>query len=316
MSRKKRRKNKQKPENTNKPINPHFNPWSWSERDKTDKPLTPHNFYSQARFLSHKGMNFPHVFITQEVHDRMSLYIELCPQEITWFGTVKVLPSGDFLIERLFLPKQEVSGSHARATTDGMTEMGMDILNEPDGCDTYDRLRFWGHSHVHMGTFASGTDDNEAMTSIEAHPFYIRAICNKYGRAEFTLYLKKENLIVNDAPWSILEDAESADGPDVESPEEEDDDAEYVQLRKEIEAEIEAKVTQFRATIIRPAEIEAPSPAQGWRTPFDLSNLGFASLWGWPTKKSRDEKAKPEETKPEAAENSEPTKDKGQGETQ
>jgi len=79
-----------------------------------------------------------------------------------------------------------------------------------DGLEKANKLRFWGHSHVHMGTSPSGTDERTMERfGREQMPWYVRGIFNKYGRAEFTLYLFDRGLRINDAAWAVWDVAKA-----------------------------------------------------------------------------------------------------------
>jgi hypothetical protein len=74
-----------------------------------------------------------------------------------------------------------------------------------------ERLRFWGHSHVRMGTSPSSTDENTPLNYQRLGlPWFIRGIFNKLGRAEFTVYLFEEGYRFIDVPW-VAVDAQTGD---------------------------------------------------------------------------------------------------------
>jgi len=168
-----------------------------------DGPLKPHHFMARAELLRKP----PRVLITAEAYKRMYVYIQMAPREVGWLGTVTRLASGDFLIDQVFLLEQEVTSVETELSTDGQNKLVMELIEKGDeGLELVNRLRFWGHSHVRMGTAPSGTDERtmERFAS-EGMPWALRGIFNKSGRAEFTVYLYEEKLRICDAPWALFD---------------------------------------------------------------------------------------------------------------
>jgi hypothetical protein len=122
------------------------------------------------------------------------------------------MPSGNFYIDEIFVPEQEVTGVETDPTDEGQFKV-MNELAEmgEEGMKKIERLRFWGHSHVYMGTSPSGTDENTPLNYERLGlPWFIRGIFNKHGRAEFTVYLFEEGHRFVDAPW-VAVDAQSGE---------------------------------------------------------------------------------------------------------
>ena len=92
--------------------------------------------------------------------------------------------------------------------------------------DVINRLCFWGHSHVRMGTSPSGQDEAQMKIFAESgQPFFIRGILNKERRMEFTVFCYESGIKIVDAEWSIYEPVDES-------------------MRSEIEAELLAKVSE------------------------------------------------------------------------
>jgi hypothetical protein len=161
-------------------------------------------------------------------------------------GTVKMLDSGDFMIEQSFLLKQEVTSVETELSNDGIYQLIDELLLKGDeGLEQVNLLHFWGHSHVRMFVNPSGTDERTMdRFGEEGHEWYLRGIFNKLGDVKFTIYYYKKGYRIIDAPWSVM-DPETGKIL-VSSPESFDTLHETLkpsaELRAEITAEYKAKV--------------------------------------------------------------------------
>lgn len=173
----------------------------WRPYQEPDSPLRPHRFRPQSQLLSKS----PKVLITPQAYKLMCLYVEIAPKEVGWHGTVTRTKDGDFLIEETFLLEQEVTGTETELGTAGREKLVLDFLKLGDpGLEKANQLRFWGHSHVRMGTSPSPTDESTMRQfGKEGMPWYVRGIFTKTGRGEFTIYLFDQGLRIIDAPWAV-----------------------------------------------------------------------------------------------------------------
>jgi hypothetical protein len=187
------------------------------------KAFAPHDFRASVELLAQK----PQILVSREAYDKMRLFVELADKEVGWLGTVRQV-APDFLIEEVFLFKQEVGATTCEISADGLAEFATNILSSrEDGMDMVNRLQFWGHSHVNMGTSPSGQDDAQMEVFQEnGCPFFIRGILNKNGRMEFAIFLFEGGIKIVDPAWEIY-------------------DPEDETLRAEIEAEFAAKVSEI-----------------------------------------------------------------------
>lgn len=144
----------------------------------------------------------PTIFITPQALEDMRAIVGLCTIEISWFGTVTEFEDGDFLIEEIYLPEQECSAVETEATEEGMAKaMEMVIMAHEGDPFAVDRLRFWGHSHVNMGTSPSGQDNAQIKELAQGAPYMIRGILNKKGQMEFSIHRFDIGLTFQDVPW-------------------------------------------------------------------------------------------------------------------
>jgi len=170
--------------------------------------------------------NLPRVLISRLAYNKMWHFVDLADGEVGWLGTVTKVEN-DFLIEEIFLFKQEVAATTTEISADGLAEVAQELIeSRPDGVEVCNNLRFWGHSHVNMGTSPSAQDETQMETFRESdHPYFIRGILNKNGRMEFTIYLYESGVKIVDPEWAIYEPVDKS-------------------VRAEIEAEFKAKVSE------------------------------------------------------------------------
>jgi len=184
----------------------------------------PHEFGRRVKLTR----LLPRVLISREAFARMRLYVELADQEVGWLGSVKKV-GRDFLVEEVFLFRQEVSAATTEISPAGQAELVSELLaTRPDGAETVARIRFWGHSHVRMGTSPSGQDDSQMNQFASDCDWFVRGIFNKLGRAEFAIFLYQEGIVIEDAEWGLYDPLDAG-------------------LRTEIEAEMSAKVSEIRS---------------------------------------------------------------------
>lgn len=174
-----------------------------------DSPFRPHSFQIRPQLLR-KPNAF--ILITPEAFRKMLLYVEIAGKEVGWLGTVTKLENDGFLITDTFLLEQEVTAAETELSSEGQNKLVEELLELPDGFDKVNQLRFWGHSHVRMGTSPSSTDESTMLRFMdEGQEWYIRGIFNKLGRAEFTVYFYDRGLALCDVPWHVVDQNTGSD---------------------------------------------------------------------------------------------------------
>lgn len=170
-------------------------------------PLKPH--YSRPRAELIFDPEAPTVYMTPDAYKRMCLYVELAPKEVGWLGTISKRPNGDFLIEEVFLVEQEVTSVETELSVEGTEKLVLELLEDGDpGLEKSNKLHFWGHSHVRMGTSPSGTDESTMQRfAREGHEYYVRGIFNKLGRGTFDVYYYNLGYRLLDVPWAVMDPA-------------------------------------------------------------------------------------------------------------
>lgn len=173
--------------------------------DNPRRSPVPHAFAPQAELLCAA----PRILVSREAYQRMSLYVELANEEIGWLGTVRD-EGMDFFIEEVFLIEQQCGAVTTQITPGGLADFATRLLaTREDGEQLLNRLRFWGHSHVTMGTSPSGQDEEQMrLFDHGGNPWFIRGILNKLGRMEFTLFFFRGALKITDVPWQLYDPAD------------------------------------------------------------------------------------------------------------
>ncbi len=169
--------------------------------------FVPHQFRSEVVLTS----GLPRVLLTRQAYNDMFILVDELSKEVGWIGSVEKL-GRDYLIKEVFLLDQESHTTTCEITADGLSEWASEVLSSrEDGMEVVNGLRFWGHSHVNMGTSPSAQDDTQmSIFSESCDDFFIRGILNKAGRMEFTLYLYELGVEIQDCQWAIHEPADNS----------------------------------------------------------------------------------------------------------
>lgn len=145
----------------------------------------------------------PKLYMYADAYVKMGALINECKDEIGWFGTVDKVEDG-YAIKDIFVSPQVVSD--ARVTSDEEEERKWrDSLDD----DTYNSLRFHGHSHVNMAVSPSPVDESyreEIIRNIPKDGFFIFLIGNKRGELNIEVYDLAQNIVFDtkECPLHIL----------------------------------------------------------------------------------------------------------------
>lgn len=193
--------------------------------------------------LKVRESHVPKVFISQKALDKMSVYVDEAPgsDEIGWLGTA-YREGSEFLIDDVFLFRQEVHGTTTEITPEGLEEFAMELLQQENGVEIWNNMKMWGHSHVNMSITPSGQDNSqmEAFSKV-GHDFFIRLICNKKGEMGIDVYFYEEGLEFHNAPWETYADEQDEVLEQYEQ--------QMTALEKHLE-ELKQQVGQYRQTKI------------------------------------------------------------------
>ena len=141
---------------------------------------------------------------------KMKALIAGCDKEVAWNGVARRLTpeeEDDFRLENAYyiydiiVHPQKVTG--VTVTTD--QEEHEKWLNNLDD-ETFNNLRYQGHSHVNMGCSPSGTDKTlyeELVNQLDDNMFYIFQIWNKKGDCYSEIYDMEKNIHYEDGDVSV-----------------------------------------------------------------------------------------------------------------
>lgn len=96
------------------------------------------------------------LYIRQVAKLKQDRIVALCSKEVGWVGTVKN-HSGILVIEDIFVPEQEVSSTSVDVKPEDFGIAGL-MEEYPDQVEF---MRYFGHSHVNMSAYWSGTDTGQ-----------------------------------------------------------------------------------------------------------------------------------------------------------
>ena len=147
----------------------------------------------------------PTVLVAPQALEDMGIIIEEVDTEVGWLGSVDVTEGNDFIITEVFLPKQNVNGGTTEIDPEGYAELAQELMaTRENGLDVVNGIRFWGHSHVNMGTGPSGQDDSQLVKLAEmCEDYFIAARGNKQGELRFDV-LYGDGLLIENLPWRPL----------------------------------------------------------------------------------------------------------------
>lgn len=159
--------------------------------------------------LKEQNYKKPIIYMTASTYLKMTEYVAQCDTEIAWHGTVK-RGTGDkkhlFFIKNVFLYPQKIAAATVQVDDTKYTQW-TDSLD----ADTFNTMRFQGHSHVNMNTFYSSTDEENKrafLNDLLDDDFYIFLVTNKRKEHNFEIYDLAQNIIFekNDIEFRVYLD--------------------------------------------------------------------------------------------------------------
>jgi hypothetical protein len=100
----------------------------------------------------------PSLILSPQAAEKLQLYANLCPFEISGLGEIEIVPAG-FLVRDLFLLKQRCYHTYTELLPDYVARFLISFVEQ--GKDPV-KLKLWWHSHVDMDVFWSPIDDYTA----------------------------------------------------------------------------------------------------------------------------------------------------------
>lgn len=146
------------------------------------------------------------LYFTKSAWIKMYALINHFSTEVQWHGTVKRHNESTFIIEDILTFPHKVTGTTVTSDEEEYTRW-RDNLDD----DTFNALRFHGHSHVNMGVTPSSVDttyrrsilDNFSTPTPESDLFYIFLIANKSMDISVEIYDLQNNALYSTNEVSI-----------------------------------------------------------------------------------------------------------------
>lgn len=134
------------------------------------------------------------LYFTETAWMKMQYLIAVFGSECAWHGVVErhAEDKSEFIVKDILVYPQQVTGT--TVTTD-QTEYE-DWMNALDD-DTFNALKFHGHSHVNMGVTPSSVDNEHQrgiVSQLNDSQFYIFGIFNKSGNRWLKIFDMKRNI--------------------------------------------------------------------------------------------------------------------------
>lgn len=191
----------QQPNRTGPPAGPQASPWA-PHHGPVRPFLIPRNRFSRPdgkrTTVERIRGTWPSVVVTPQAHGKMWALVRACPIEIGWLSPCTRRADGAIIVSDVFVPSQVCTASTTEITPDGEQEMLSAFIAEGK-LHTINSLRCWGHSHVSMSVFASGTDEQQTRVYLDRFDdFFVRLIANKRGDLFCSLYLIEEGFAIHD----------------------------------------------------------------------------------------------------------------------
>jgi hypothetical protein len=158
----------------------------------------PHDFKT-------KVLGAPTITIDQGAYDDMWHLVDEVKLEVGWLGVVEQKSFLEFHIKEIFLIEQDVSAAMTELDETGLAKLYERLLDQPNGVDKVNALRFWGHSHVNMETSPSGQDETQMdLFKKNECNWFIRGIFNKHGKAQFDVFYFDLGISFRDVEWKLV----------------------------------------------------------------------------------------------------------------
>lgn len=122
------------------------------------------------------------ILLTQDVRIKQERLVANCDKEVMWVGLVDQVEAGGYNYLRVYdilVPRQVVTGSSVE-WEGSMNDLLLEMVEQGRG-DEIECMKYFGHSHVDMSVFHSGTDMKQVWSYAEVAEldWFISAVYNK-----------------------------------------------------------------------------------------------------------------------------------------
>lgn len=213
---------------------------------KTGPSVAPKNRFKEPRLI-----------IPADIYKKINFWVDESDFECSWLGTIDHDPvENDFHVVDVFLLDQENAGASTDMDQNAVARLLYDERDNP-----FD-LKWWGHSHVKMDVFWSGTDI-ATMETLSDGGWFISTVFNQHRKMKTAFTMLHPLPVMIDNINTMIYDYTSE------------------QERKDWKAEFDAKVKkrvyaptvkyQFTPTKEEGKKIPAPANMPDWKS--------YAKVW-------------------------------------
>jgi hypothetical protein len=135
----------------------------------------------------------PTLFLTPEVQQRISHWVDLASGEMSCLGMADLVPGG-FLVSQIFLLPQLAGPAEVEIDRDAIARLVADL--DASGEDLT-RLRFWHHSHGSIAAFFSSTDE-ATIRALSNGTWSLALVSNRAGEQRARLDIWHPTHVVMD----------------------------------------------------------------------------------------------------------------------
>lgn len=142
------------------------------------------------------------VEFTEDAYAKMFALIDHFSTEVAWHGLVNRIAPNHFLIEKILVYPQTVTGATVETDQEAYDAWLMTIND-----DDFMKMKFQAHSHVNMATSPSTTDlehQSKIISQLNNEGFYIFMILNKRRDYTIKVYDAENNTLYEKADVDII----------------------------------------------------------------------------------------------------------------
>jgi len=198
----------------------------------------------------------PKIVITKDAMRWIEAIVDIHPEEVGWYGVVDKKEDGSYLVRDILYPKHSaMEAATCEISPEGEADMLNLLFDEGREDDIPKAKVFWGHSHHNMSTNPSPQDETQAMSIMrENQNLCIRAICNKRGEMNITVFDYAQSVKFKNVPFFVEKDSEEISRKRLENikaimdgdlPDKEKSDAIKIAVNEDLEKDETSKVIKW-----------------------------------------------------------------------
>lgn len=126
-------------------------------------------------------MNELSLYIPRKIYSKIMYWVNKSNFEVSWLGTINFFEkTGQFVVTDVFLLEQENTGASTDISAKELAKLEYTLhMKKKENPDIdLGELRWWGHSHVKMNVFWSGTD-RSTMEELSQNGWFLSTVFNQ-----------------------------------------------------------------------------------------------------------------------------------------